>query len=73
MSAGGHCNGHRIVLWLLSVMRTPVALPPANGEQPMNDRHPFDSSNSIPERVWLAITLFGALLLFIVLVNIFVR
>lgn len=39
----------------------------------MSDRHPFDSSNSISARVWLAITLFGALSLFIVLVNLFMR
>jgi hypothetical protein len=37
----------------------------------MNERHPFDSSNSILERIWVAISLFGALLLFIALVNFF--
>jgi hypothetical protein len=39
----------------------------------MSDRHPFDSSNSIPERAWLAIALFGTLLLFIVLTHFFVQ
>ena len=39
----------------------------------MSDRHPFDSSNSIPERAWLGIALFGALLLFIVLMHFFMR
>jgi hypothetical protein len=39
----------------------------------MSDRHPFDSSSSTPERAWLAIALFGALLLFIVLTQFFVQ
>jgi hypothetical protein len=38
----------------------------------MSDRHPFDSSSSISQRAWLAIALFGALLLFIALTQFFV-
>ena len=50
---GAHCSHRRTVSWQLSVMRTPVALPPIleRMEQRMPERRRFTQTTSLEERL----------------------